>query len=371
MTSTTSSHSTERVERWARPLFRIGLGILALTLFTASPSQAAMERPDAWVTTKVKMALLTTENVPSTAINVDTVDGKVTLHGIVSTDGEKTKAEQVARSVEGVKTVNNILQVVPSAKKEQVKVADTALQKNVEAVLSRDAALEGSSIKVASVHDGVVLLSGDAKTLSAHHRALADVRAVPGVVKVSTEIQSPDKLGDDEISSTGGMDKEKSKTSSAKSATYDAWITTAAKSRLLATADVPALDINVDTNDSVVTLFGTVPSDASKKLAETEVKKVDGVRAVKNELQVVPKQMAKATETSDDNIQKAIDDKLQSRSELKDASIDVEVAKGVARLTGHVASQSDRLIALASTRSVSGVRSVIDELKVTPPVSSR
>lgn len=369
MTSTTSSHSTARVERWARALSRIGLGILALALFAASPSQAAMERPDAWVTTKVKMALLTTDNVPSTAINVDTVDGKVTLHGIVATDAEKTKAEEVARTIEGVQSVNNLLQVVPSSKKEAVKIEDDKLQKNVEAVLSRDAALEDSSIKVASVHDGVVLLSGDAKTLSAHRRALADARAVPGVKKVSTEIQSPDKLGDDEISSTGGMTKDKG--SAAKSATYDAWLTTAAKSRLLATADVPALDINVDTDNAVVTLFGTVPSEASKKLAETEVKKVDGVRAVKNELQVVPKQVAKATETSDDNIQKAIDDKLQSRSELKDSSIDVEVAKGVARLTGSVASQSDRLLALATTRSVSGVRSVIDELKVTPPVSSR
>ena len=369
MISTTNSHPTTRVERRTRALSRIGLGLLALALFAASPSYAAMERPDAWITTKVKMSLLTTDNVPSNAINVDTVDGRVTLHGIVATDAEKTKAEEVARTIEGVRTVNNLLQVVPSSRKEAVKVADAQLQKNVEAVLSRDAALEESSIKVASVHDGVVLLSGNAKTLSAHRRALADARAVPGVKKVSTEIESPDRLGDEEISSASASSKDKS--AGMKSAAYDAWITTAAKSRLLATADVPALDINVDTNSAVVTLFGSVPSEASKKLAEAEVKKVDGVKAVKNDLQVVPKEMAKAVEASDDNIQKAIDDKLESRSELKDASIDVAVAKGVARLTGSVASQSDRLLALSTVRGVPGVRSVIDELSVNAPVSSR
>ncbi|HTO09594.1 MAG TPA: BON domain-containing protein [Myxococcota bacterium] len=347
-------------------LFRIGLGVLALALFAAGPSRAAMERPDAWITTKVKISLLTTENVPSNAINVDTVDGRVTLHGIVSTDAEKAKAEEVARKIEGVRTVNNLLQVVPSSRKEAVKVADADLQKHVETVLSRDAALSDSSIKVASVHDGVVLLSGDAKTLSAHRRALADARAVPGVKNVSSEIQSPDKVGDEELS-TSGADKG----SSMKSAAYDAWITAAAKTRLLATSDVPALDINVDTDHEVVTLFGSVPSETSKKLAENEVKKVDGVKAVKNELQVVPQSMAKAVQETDDSLQKSIDDQLESRSELKDASIDVEVSKGVARLTGSVASQSDRLLALATARGVPGVRSVIDELKVTPPVSSR
>lgn len=342
----------------------IGLGILALVLFAASPSRAAMDRPDAWITTKVKISLLTTENIPSTDINVDTVDGRVTLHGIVATDAEKAKAEEVSRQIEGVRMVNNLLQVVPSSRKEAVKVADKDLQKHVETVLERDAALSDSSIKVASVHDGVVLLSGSAKTLSAHRRALADARAVPGVKKVSSEIESPDKLGDEEISTLDNKE-------SMKSAAYDAWLTTAAKSRLLATSNVPALDINVDTDHQVVTLFGSVPSETSKNLAETEVKKVDGVRAVKNELQIVPQSMAKAVEHTDDELQKAIDDKLRSRAELEDAKIDVEVSKSVARLTGSVASQSDRVVALSTVRGVPGVRSVIDELRVTPPVSSR
>jgi osmotically-inducible protein OsmY len=346
----------------------VAAAALALALFAAGPSQAAMEAPDAWITTKVKMALLTADNVPVTAINVDTVDGRVTLHGVVATDAEKANAETAARSIDGVRTVQNLLQVVPNSRKEAVKVADAQLQKNVEAVLTRDAALEGSSVKVASVHDGVVLLSGTTQTLSAHRRALEDARAVPGVKRVSTEIKSPDRLGDAEISAGKGP---MAKDASMKSAAYDAWITTDAKTRLLATADVPALEINVDTNNGVVTLFGTVPSETAKHAAEVEVKKIDGVKAVQNELQIVPKSMAKAVEAKDDDIRKDVDARLEARPELKDASIDSQVEKGVVRLTGTVASQSDRLIALSTTRATPGVRSVIDDLNVTAAVSSR
>ena len=45
----------------------------ALALLVAQHVAAAT--PDAWITTKAKMALLTTADVPGTAINVDTVNG--------------------------------------------------------------------------------------------------------------------------------------------------------------------------------------------------------------------------------------------------------------------------------------------------------
>jgi osmotically-inducible protein OsmY len=45
---------------------------LGLTL-GATPAQAGPS--DAWITTKAKAALLTTEGVSGTAINVDTADG--------------------------------------------------------------------------------------------------------------------------------------------------------------------------------------------------------------------------------------------------------------------------------------------------------
>ena len=76
----------------------------------AAPARAAM--PDAWITTKTKLALLTTEGVSGTAIHVDTVLGRVTLHGKVRSAEEKAKAESVAQQIDGVQGVRNLLQVV-------------------------------------------------------------------------------------------------------------------------------------------------------------------------------------------------------------------------------------------------------------------
>src|SRR5262249_30446306 len=81
-------------------------------------SMASAATPDAWVTTKAKLALMTTDGVSSTDVNVDTIDGHVTLHGTVGSEQEKAKAEQAVRGITGVKDVRNMLQVVPPAQQE-------------------------------------------------------------------------------------------------------------------------------------------------------------------------------------------------------------------------------------------------------------
>ena len=79
------------------------------------------EPSDAWITTKVKAALITSEDVPASSVHVDTVDGLVTLHGSVDTAGEKANAEAAARSVQGMREVRNLLQVVPAPAKAAKK----------------------------------------------------------------------------------------------------------------------------------------------------------------------------------------------------------------------------------------------------------
>src|SRR5262245_59243711 len=68
---------------------------------------------DAWITAKSKIALMTTKGVSSTAVNVDTVDGVVTLHGKVNSTDEKARAEAEVKKIDGVREVRNLLQVVP------------------------------------------------------------------------------------------------------------------------------------------------------------------------------------------------------------------------------------------------------------------
>ena len=323
------------------------------------PSSAA-DAPDAWITTKVKMALLVAEDVSATAVRVDTTDGKVTLHGTVSSADEKARAERAAQGVKGVHELRSLLQVVEKPRQESAAVADEALSAEVGKRLDADPALRDSKIGVKSTNRGVVLLDGNARTLSAHLRALEVARAVPGVKRVASEIESPDTLADDEIWRDAKSDPKTATASAAK----DAWITTAAKVRLIANSDTPARDINVDTLGGVVTLFGTVPTEAARRAAETEVRKVDGVKSVENDLQVVPQVSAAAVEHKDERVKDAIEKRLSAREELSDASIDVEVANGVARLTGTVRGQPDRLTALTLARTTDGVRSVVGELTV-------
>jgi len=325
----------------------------------AVPAHAA-NRPDAWVTTKVKMALLMAEDVPATAVRVDTMDGKVTLYGTVSSADEKARAERAAKGVEGVREVRDLLQVVAKPRQESAAVADEALSAAIQKRLDADPALRDSKIEVKSVNSGVVLLDGTAETLTAHLDALEVARTVTGVKRVASEIESPDALADDEI----WRDAKSDPKTTASSAATDAWITTAAKIRLMADAVTPAFDINVDTRGGVVTLFGTVPTEAARRTAEAEVRKIDSVKSVENELQIVPQVSAAPVERQDERVKDAIEKRLEAREDLSDAGIDVEVANGVARLTGSVRSQSDRLTALTVARTTDGVSSVVGDLTV-------
>src|SRR5256885_13490849 len=65
-------------------------------------------------------------------------------------------------------------------------------------------------------------------------------------------------------------------------------ITADTKMRLLADSDVPALDVNVDTFNGTVTLWGSVPTQQAKAAAEADTHKVGGVTRGGNERQVVP-----------------------------------------------------------------------------------
>ena len=61
---------------------------------------------DAWITTKVKSELATAKGIKSIDISVSTMDGVVALTGTASSAAEKTKAEQIAKKVKGVKSVD-------------------------------------------------------------------------------------------------------------------------------------------------------------------------------------------------------------------------------------------------------------------------
>ena len=136
----------------------------ALVLLCALGTAGAADTPDAWVTMKTKVSLMTTDGLRTSALSVDTVNGVVTLHGKVATEAEKVKAGDVARRIDGVKDVKNLLQIVPKSQRTVVERSDDAIKSSVEAAFKANHRINDSGIKVESVNKGVVLLSGKTKS---------------------------------------------------------------------------------------------------------------------------------------------------------------------------------------------------------------
>ncbi|AHL74424.1 osmY [Stutzerimonas stutzeri] len=63
-------------------------------------------------------------------------------------------------------------------------------------------------------------------------------------------------------------------------ATSDTWITTKVKSSLLVEGATPGMDIEVETKDGVVSLSGTVATEAEREMAISKAKGIKGVREV-------------------------------------------------------------------------------------------
>jgi hyperosmotically inducible periplasmic protein len=168
----------------------LGLALSAILAFGVAAS-ARPDTKDAWLTTKAKIALLTADGVSASAVNVDTVDGRVTIHGKVRTAQEKARAETVVKKVDGVTEVKNLLQVVPQSDKDAVKATDENIEDAVEAALDADKSVKG--VKVASVNKGVVLLSGTTPDLESRLKAIEIALACPGVRRVSEEIKTEEK----------------------------------------------------------------------------------------------------------------------------------------------------------------------------------
>jgi len=85
--------------------------MLGLTIGCASDRPVGAVLDDTAITTKVKSAFAADPDVSAMRVSVKTVNGRVNLTGEVKNMTEKRKAEQVARGVTGVQSVNNDLTV--------------------------------------------------------------------------------------------------------------------------------------------------------------------------------------------------------------------------------------------------------------------
>ena len=129
-------------------------------------------------------------------------------------------------------------------------------------------------------------------------------------------------------------DKVKETTGEVKGAVSDSWLTSKTKIALFADDRVKGRDVRIETVNGEVYLRGKVDSEEAKTAASEIAKSVEGVKNVKNDLQVVAPTARKTVQANDKQITKAIETTLGKDPQLK--KIDVRTDAGVVVLSGEV-----------------------------------
>jgi hyperosmotically inducible protein len=158
-------------------------------------------------------------------------------------------------------------------------------------------------------------------------------------------------------------DKVKETTQDVKGATSDSWITSKTKIALFADDRVKGREVSVETKQGEVHLRGKVDSQEAKAAAGDIAKGIEGVKNVKNDLQVVSAATRKAVNASDKDITKAVEARFAKDAQLK--KIDVRTDAGVVTLSGEVPTISASARASEMAFRVDGVKSVKNDLRAT------
>jgi len=197
-----------------------------------------------------------------------------------------------------------------NAQTTAVKPADSTIDDRIESRISKDATLKNYKVDV-SVDNGIVTLTGAVPTEAARKRA-TQLATITGVARVDNQLTvdpSASKNLKGTVGTAGaktkdgavkvgektkeGAEKVGEKTKEGLSKTgeviTDAWITSRVHSKFVGEDLLKDSDINVDTNDHVVTLKGTVMSQAARARAVAQAKEVEGVHRVVDQLTIGPK----------------------------------------------------------------------------------
>jgi osmotically-inducible protein OsmY len=214
---------------------------------------------------------------------------------------------------------------------------DAEIERDVKEELRWDPDLDASDIAV-SVKNGVVTLTGFAKSFTDKLEAEAAAKRVAGVVGVANDIQvslpTSDERPDPEIA-------------------RDA--VAAIKSQL----PISAEKIKVIVKNGWVTLEGEAEWQYQRTTAESAVRRIKGVKGIINSILLKPR--AQPSE-----IKRKIQEAFKRSAEIDANRINVEADGSVVVLKGTVRSWVEREEAERAAWSAPGVTSVVDQITVQP-----
>ena len=145
---------------------------------------------DSTISSKVKIELIGASEVKARNIDVDVLNGVVTLTGFVDSEAESRKAEDITRMVEGVRDVTNYLKV-GSRSVGQV-LDDGIIVGKINKDLIAEPNLRSLNIDV-DANNGVVTLSGMVASAEQKKRVIEIARGTDGVVKVVDNLKVVNK----------------------------------------------------------------------------------------------------------------------------------------------------------------------------------
>ena len=143
---------------------------------------------DTAITAKVKSKLMGDKRLKKSDISVTTTNGVVTLEGTATSSKAKSTAGHLAKSIKGVKSVDNNLKTPESSEtgaKTKQAVSDSWITTKVKSELLADSVSKGFDVSVKTI-DGVVVLKGALSNRDAIDHVKDVAAKVDGVKSVDT-----------------------------------------------------------------------------------------------------------------------------------------------------------------------------------------
>ena len=219
-----------------------------------------------------------------------------------------------------------------------VNKTDQEIQQDVFLELRWDSRVDQTEVGV-EVDQGIVTLSGTVNSYAKKLAAREAAHRVVGVLDVADNIQ---------VKTPGGSDRT------------DTEIAQAVRTALEWDAFVPDRKIRSTVTDGFVTLEGEVATLREKEDAQAAIRKLTGVRGVRNRLLVA------AVKVDPAKLRKSIEDALERRAEREAERIRVRVEDGTVVLEGRVRPWPEKQAILGCVSHAPGVREVTDKLAVNP-----
>jgi len=150
------------------------------------------EHSDAWITTKVKTALLFHRNVSASGTTVSTVGGIVTLSGVADSVAQKELTTEYAKDIDNVASVNNEMTITSKPGMPAPTIGDKIDDASITAQVKSSLLSHHSTSAIhtgVSTTDGVVTLTGIAKNdaeRSLVTKLATDINGVTSVVNNMT-----------------------------------------------------------------------------------------------------------------------------------------------------------------------------------------